>query len=468
MNIRTTTLSFLLLCLLAATAGAGTTPENGASNDNWPSFRGPRASGVSDGHSLPTTWSVPEGKNVKWRTEIPGLGHSSPVVWGDRIFLTTAVTDKKAQLRVGLYGDITPAYDDDVHRFDVLSLDKRSGEILWQRSAHQGVPKIRRHTKASHANSSPVTDGAHVVAFFGSEGLYTYDLDGNLKWKKDFGVLNSAFYRAPGAQWGFASSPVIHDGNVIVQCDVTGDSFLAAFDLKDGRELWRTPRDEVPTWSSPTIVEHGGKTQIVANGFKHIGGYDFRTGEEIWQLSGGGDIPVPTPVVAHDLIYVTTGHGDGRPIYAIHPTASGAISLRRGKTSNEYIAWSEPWGGSYMQTPLVYGDHIYLCRNNGILSCHDAKSGERIYRERLARGNTGFTASAVAGDGKIYYTSEVGDIVVVKAGAEHQVLATNPLDEITMATPAISEGVLYFRTAEHLIAISEDGVATDPSPSAER
>ncbi len=467
MNFRTSIPSFLLLFLLAAIAGAAT-PESEASGDNWPSFRGPRASGVGDGHPLPTTWSVPEGKNVQWRTEVPGLGLSSPVVWGDRIFLTTAVTGKKkAQLRVGLYGDVTPVYDDTVHRFDVLSFDKRSGEILWQRTAHQGVPKIKRHTKASHANSSPVTDGSHVVVFFGSEGLYSYDFDGGLKWKKDFGVLNSAFFRAPGAQWGFGSSPVIHDGKVIVQCDVTGDSFLAAFDLKDGRELWRTPRDEVPTWSSPTILEHGGRTQIVANGFKHIGGYDFRTGEEIWKLSGGGDIPVPTPVVAHDLVYVTNGHGDGRPIYAIRATASGVISLGRGKTSNQHIAWSEPWGGSYMQTPLVYGDHIYLCRNNGILSCHDARSGERIYRQRLARGNTGFTASAVAGDGKIYYTSEVGEVIVVKAGAEHQVLATNPLDEIAMATPAISEGVLYFRTTEHLIAVAEGDLEADPNPSAE-
>ncbi len=456
MNTRTSIPSFLLLFLLAATVGSAEIAQSGALTGNWPSFRGPRASGIAEGHSLPTTWSVPEGKNIQWRTEIPGLGLSSPIVWGDRIFLTTAVSGKKKDpLRVGLYGDITPVFDDTVHRFEVLSVDKRSGEILWQRTAHEGVPQIKRHTKASHANSSAATDGSHLVVFFGSEGLYVYDLDGGLKWKKDFGVLNSAFFRAPGAQWGFGSSPVIHDGKVIVQCDVTGDSFIAAFDLKDGHELWRTPRDEVPTWSTPTILEHGGKTQIVANGFKHIGGYDFRTGEEIWQLSGSGDIPVPTPVVAHDLIYITSSHGDGRPIYAIRATASGDISLRRGKTSNEHIAWSDPWGGAYMQTPLVYGDHIYLCRTNGILSCHDARTGERIYRERLARGNTGFTASPVAGDGKIYYTSEVGDVIVVEAGAEHRVLATNPLDEVAMATPAISEGVLYFRTREHLIAVAE-------------
>ena len=381
MNVRTSIPSFLLLFLLSATAGAGATSESGASDGNWPSFRGPRASGVADGHLLPTIWSVPEGKNVKWRTEIPGLGHSSPVVWGDRIFLTTAVTGKKKpQLRIGLYGDITPVYDDTIHRFDVLSIDKRSGEILWQRTALQGVPKIRRHTKASHANSSAVTDGSHLVVFFGSEGLYSYDLDGNLKWKEDFGVLNSAFFRAPGAQWGFGSSPIIHDGKVIVQCDVTGDSFLAAFDLKDGRELWRTPRDEVPTWSTPTILEHGGKTQIVANGFKHIGGYEFLTGEEIWKLSGGGDIPVPTPVVAHDLIYVTNGHGDGRPIStpsAPPPAARSPCAAARPATSTSPGA-----------SPGVVPTCRVLWSTATIFICAATTASSRATTRSPARGST--------------------------------------------------------------------------------
>ena len=233
------------------------------------------------------------GTTRRSRRAFPGLGHSSVVVWGEKIFLTTAVSGvTDPELKVGLYGDIKPVNDDTVHRFQVIALDRESGDIVWTRTAHEGVPKIKRHPKSTHANSTPATDGRRVVAFFGSEGLYCYDLDGSLQWKKDFGVLDSGFFRVKSAQWGFASSPLIHDGKVIIQADVQQGSFLTVLDLEDGHEIWRTTRDDVPTWSTPAILHPpSGSAQIVVNGFRHIGGYDFATGSEVWRMAGGGDIP---------------------------------------------------------------------------------------------------------------------------------------------------------------------------------
>lgn len=420
---------------------------------NWPSFRGPDARGIAT-TAVPTTWNVETGENIRWKTSVPGLGHSSPVIWGDRIFLTSAISgDADPYLKVGLYGDIAPVTDTTAHKWMVYCFDKKSGKLLWERLAHEGVPAIKRHTKSTHANSTPATDGKHLVVFLGSEGLYCYDLDGKLLWQKDFGVLDSGFFMVPQAQWGFASSPIIHNGTVIIQCDVQENSFVAALRVSDGTELWRTPRQEVPTWSTPAVHTSNGRTQVIVNGWKHIGGYDFATGQELWKLTGGGDIPVPTPIVAHDLIFITNAHGRYSPIYAIQTDASGDISLAEGATSNDAIAWSIERGGAYMQTPLVYGDYLYNCRDNGVLSCYDAKSGERLYQERLGGGRTGITASAVAADGKLYYTGEFGDVFVVKAGPEFELLAENSMGEVCMATPAISGGVLYVRTQKHLVAI---------------
>jgi outer membrane protein assembly factor BamB len=295
------------------------------------------------------------------------------------------------------------------------------------------------------------------VAFFGSEGLYCYDLQGNLRWKKDLGVLDSGFFQVPEAQWGFASSPVLYDNKVLVQCDIQKGSFIAAFDLRDGREIWRTPRGDVPTWSTPTVFRGSGsgRAQVVVNGWKHIGGYDVATGKELWRLTGGGDIPVPTPVVGHGLIFITNAHGRMSPIYAIRADASGDISLTGDATASRHIAWSQTRGGAYMQTPLVYGDYLYNCRDNGVLSCYQATTGKRVYEERLGTGRTGFTASSVAADGKLYFTSEEGEIFVVKAGPVFQVLSVNTMGEICMATPALSQGALFFRTQGHLVAIAE-------------
>jgi outer membrane protein assembly factor BamB len=425
-------------------------------DSNWPSFRGWRASGIAEGFTTPTSWNLESSKNIQWKVPIPGLAHSSPVVWGESIFLTTSVSDKDdAELRVGLFGSIDPVEGESAQKWRVYRLDKKTGKVIWERTAHEGVPKLKRHPKGTHANSTPATDGERVVAFFGSEGLYCYDMSGNLIWKKDLGFLDSSFFQAPDAQWGFASSPIIHEGKVFVQCDVLNDSFIAAFDLEDGRELWRTTRRDVPTWSTPTVYADGDRSLLLVNGWKHIGGYNLADGKSIWRLEGGGDIPVPTPVVAHGMVFITNAHGPASPIYAIRLDARGDISLRAGSTSNEYVAWSIKRGGAYMQTPLVYGDYLYNCRDNGALSCYRATSGERLYQERVGGGGMGFSASPVAADGKIYFTSETGDVFVVRAGPRFELLATNSFDEVVMATPAISEGTLYFRTRSHLVAIGQ-------------
>jgi outer membrane protein assembly factor BamB len=451
-----TSRAFAVLVILTAGAMA---PMFGAAEPrpgvDWPSFRGIAASGVGDGRATPTTWNVPAGTGLVWKTPIPGLGHSSPIVWGDQVCVATATSDGGDEnLRVGLYGNITPVEDQTVKAWKVFCLDKQSGKVRWERELHRSVPAIKRHTKATHANSTLATDGTHIIAFLGSEGLHALDMKGKPLWKKqDFGVLDSGFFMVPQAQWGFASSPVIDQGVVYVQADVQKNSFVAAFDVKTGKELWRTARADVPTWSTPALQKGPGGPRVILNGFKHAGGYDARTGKELWKLTGGGDIPVPTPVIANGLIFITNAHGPGSPIYAIKATASGDISLASGTTTNEHIAWSQQREGAYMQTPIVYRDLLYVCRDNGVLSAFDAATGERKYQQRLADGKTGFTASAVAADGKVYYTSEEGTVYVIKAGPAFEQLAENPLGEIAMATPAISEGVLYFRTRGHLVAV---------------
>jgi outer membrane protein assembly factor BamB len=455
MRFRTLGAASLALWLLAAFVPA--TAEKGAAKEtNWPTFRGSGARGIADGYATPTTWNAEESKNVRWKTPVPGLGHSSPIVWGDRIFVTTAISGKeKDELKVGLYGDVTPVNDDTVHTWKIYCLDKKTGKVLWEQTACRGVPKIKRHTKSTQANCTTATDGKHLVAFFGPEGLYCYDLNGKPLWKKDLGLLDSGWYVAPENQWGFSSSPILYRNMVIVQCDVQKNPFLAAFDIRDGREIWRTQRDDVTTFSTPTVAEEGGRAQIVVNGYKHIGGYDALTGKELWRLTGGGDIPVPTPVVADGLIFIMNAHGQMNPIYAIRTSATGNISLHGDETTNASVAWSTRRGGAYMETPLVYGDYLYTCQINGILSCYEAKTGKQVYNERLGTGRTGFTSSLVEADGKIYIASEEGDVYVIKAGPEFKVLATNPLGEVCMATPAISEGVLFYRTQGHLIAIGD-------------
>ncbi len=420
---------------------------------NWPQFHGPHGAGVAQGQATPDKWDVGKGENVLWRTPIPGLSHSSPVIWGDRVFVVTSVGKGEARLKTGLYGSIQPVKDDGPQQLQVMCLDKKTGEVRWTRTPWEGTPAVMRHPKGSHAASTPAVDSEHVVAFFASEGLYCYDHDGELLWKKDFGLLDSGFYLVKSAQWGFASSPVIHDGRVLVQCDIQGDSFLAALDVKTGELIWKTPRDEVPTWSTPTVHEQDGRKQVICNGWKHIGGYDFETGKELWSVKGGGDIPVPTPVVAHDLIFITNAHGRHAPILAISTMAEGAFSMHA--EESEHMVWSQLRRGNYMQTPVVFGDELYCCNDGGILSVYDARTGELHYRERLGEGRGGFTGSGVAAAGKLYFTGESGHVHVIEAGTVFKRIGVNSLGEECLSTPAVSEGVMFYRTRGHLVAVGD-------------
>ncbi len=423
---------------------------------NWPSFRGPSASGVAEGYQAPSQWSVSPSKNILWKTPIPGLGHSSPIVWEDRVFVTTAIQSQgESDLKVGMYGDVQSVTEGSLFRWHLYSMDRDSGRILWDRQSCQGKPKIKRHPKSSHANATPCTNGKCVVAFFGSEGLYCYDLEGNLLWQKDLGVLDWGFYRSPAAQWAGGCSPVIHGQMVIVQCDVQKDSFIAAFDLKDGALRWRTARTDVPTWGTPTVFEGKQDPQILVNGYRQIGGYDVQTGKGIWTMKGGGDIPVPTPIVAHDLVYITSAHGGTSPLYAIRLSAKGDISLKEKETGNDHIAWSYAKGGNYIPTPIAYAGYLYCGSDRGTLSCFEPETGKLLYRESLNPQGAAFSSSPVATDGKIYFTAENGDVYVVQAGPEFRLLGVNKMDETCMATPALSQGTLLFRTQHHLVAVAE-------------
>ena len=428
-------------------------------SQNWPSFRGVAGAGLTENQDLPLEWDVKSGKNIKWSYGTPGLGLSSPIIWEDRVFITTAIDQvaDDSSLKVGLYGDVVSVQNENPHAWEVICLDRDTGEVLWKKEAFRGVPKIKRHPKSSHASSTAATDGKHVVAFFGSEGLYCYDFDGNLLWKRDFGVLDSSWYTMPEAQWEFASSPLIHKGVVIIQVDVQKNSFIAALNIETGETIWETERDEIPTWSTPAIYEGNDRTQVVVNGYKHIGSYDFLTGEPIWWLKGGGDIPIPTPVFGFGNTYITSSHGRMRPIYAIKLDAVGDVTPAGEKELNEHISWFYPRMGAYIPTPIVYGDHLYVCRINGILLCYDARTGEEVYKQRVGSMQSAFTASPVAADGKLYFADEYGDVHIVKAGPEFKHIATNKLHESCLATPSISGNLLFVRTVGHLFAIGKGG-----------
>jgi len=422
---------------------------------NWPQFRGIQASGLAKDQNLPLKWDVAKGTNIAWKAPIPGLGHSSPVVWGDKVFVTTAVGEGgEAYLKVGRYGQSPDNPEDYIHHYRIYCLHKNTGKVIWAQTAYSGKPKVQRHIKSSHANCTPATDGKHLIAFFGSQGLYCYDLSGKLLWKKDLGYLDAGAFDHPDIQWGFASSPVIYKDTVVVLCDVNNQSFLTVLDIKNGQEKWRTLRDENPTWGTPTVFRTEDRTHILVNGYKHIGGYDYVTGEPVWWMQGGGDVPVPTPIVAHGLVFITNAHGRMRPIYAVNLDSRGDISLAKGEKSNKSIPWFYPRRGAYQPTPIVYGDYLYVGDNGGILGCYDARTGKEIYREKIGGDLSSYSASVVAADGRLYYSDEFGNIHIIKAGPEYSCLATNKMGEICMATPAIAGKMLYIRARRHLFAIA--------------
>ncbi len=421
----------------------------------WPGFRGDNAAGNGDGQGAATEWDIASGRHIGWKTEIPGISNASPIVWGNRVFVVTAISaagDKT--FRTGLYGDVAPAQDLSEHTWKIYCLDKSTGKILWDRIAFTGLPKVKRHPKASQANSTPVTDGKRVVALFGSIGkLIAWDVNGRPLWTRDIGVLDSGWFFDPDYQWGHSSSPIIHGNTVIVQADVQKKSFLAAYDLATGKDVWHTDRDEISTWGTPTIFRGGGRELIVTNGPK-VRGYDPTTGKLVWTLGPNSEITVGTPVVGDGLVFITGGYPPVRPVYAVRPTASGDISLPASTTSSDAIAWSNG-EGTYIPTPLFYEGILYTFNITGVLTAYRAKTGERLYRARVGGGGS-FAASPIAADGKLYFASEDGDIIVARAGPAYEELAKNTMKDVIMSTPAISDGTIIVRTIGHVYGVVGD------------
>jgi len=417
----------------------------------WPQFRGRDASGVAVGASAPpVSWALEPARSIGWRTAIPGLAHSSPIVWGNRVYLTTAVAaDGKPGVTLGdvSKSGIDPATDTGTHTWRLVALDKQSGKVVWDTVAHEGVPRMKRHVKASHASATPATDGRFIVALMGSEGLFAFDMNGSLKWRADLGVLDVGLVDDPSLQWGPASSPVIFGDMVIVQNDRHRDSFLAAYDVATGKQLWQSRHEDYPSWATPAIVRTNGRTQIVTNAGQYIRGFDPKTGKELWRLSDNRtQVKVPSPIVAGDLVIVTGGYPPGgRPIYAIRPDGTGALTEKA-------LAWKTERGAPYTGTPILYQGILYALTDNGILSAYEPKTGERIYQQRVASGS-GFSASPVAANGRLYLASEDGDVHVVKAGRSYELVGTNPMGEPLMATPAISGNTIFIRTLTALVAV---------------
>ena len=447
--------------LKAAAAPAGEAAPREAPRP-WPSFRGTDASGNGDGQGAPLSWNVAAGQNVRFRTAVPGIALSSPIVWGDRIFVTSAVSAASDQtFRTGLYGDGTSVNDLSEHTFRLYAIDKKTGAILWDRDVHRGRPPVRRHMKSSQANATPATDGKRVVVLFGTVGvLAAYDFGGKALWKRDVGILECNDPQAGSAQWGHASSPILYRDLVIVQGDRVKDSFLAAYRTSTGEEAWRVARNEPSTWATPNVLRSPKGDELITNG-QRIRAYDPATGALLWTLGPNSEVVVATPVVGEDVAFVTAGYPPVRPVYAIKPGHRGDLTLAEGKRASAAVAWSHERGGTYIPTPILYKGHLYTCNNNGILTCYRADTGEQVYQTRVGTAGASFAASPVAADGRLYFASETGEVFVLRAGPEYALLATNAMDEVVMATPAISDGLLVVRTLGHVVGLGES-----PKPEA--
>ena len=433
----------LTLTLLNSNAGA-------SGRSNWPQWRGPDGQGISTETGLPTEWS--DAKNVKWKTAIAGRGHSSPIVWGRKIFLTTAldgeiipgrtpgVTHKMSDGSVFVHPDAVGA--DRKHTFKVVCLDRDSGKIIWERVAYEGAVQDSRHKKASFASSTPATDGKYVFAFFGSEGLYAYDFNGKQVWKQNLGTLGTASV-------GYGVSPILYGNLVIMQCDDSGmNSFIAAFDKKTGREVWRQPRKVDITWSTPVLVQTGKRTELVTSAAEAIIAYDPLTGKELWRHKGLESNAVPSPVVFNDLVVLTSG-SPTKIALAIKAGGSGDV------TGTSQLVWSYNKGTAYVPSPILYGDYVYLMTDRGLLTCLDAKTGKVEYEGARVPKPTTFMASPVAYESMILLTSEEGETFILKAGPKHEVLRSNSVGEPVYASPAIANGNIFIRGESHLFAIGK-------------
>jgi outer membrane protein assembly factor BamB len=427
--------------------------------ENWPQFRGLQGGAAADDPALPDTWSATQ--NVVWKVDVPGYAWSSPIVWGDHVFVTSAINTAGDTVRpVGDYlagslgGRMTfkdLASSKALHRWMVYDIDARTGRIRWERQVQQASPSEPRHQKNSYASETPVTDGERVYAYFSSAGLFAFDMNGTPVWSNPMPTLKTR------TAWGGAASPVLYRDRVIVLNDNEERSFIAAFDTRTGKELWRVAREETSNWASPFIWEHGQRTEIVTKGAKKIRSYSL-DGQLLWEMAGVTTLDVPTPFARNGLLYLESGYptDSKKPAYAIRPGASGDITLKGDTTSNDFIVWSNPSIGTYATSPVVYGDYYYSLLDRGFLTCHDARTGKEVYgRQRITMDATGFTASPWAYNGKIFALSEDGDTYVMQAGPEFKVLGKNTLGELSLATPAVSNGGLFIRTASALYRIGK-------------
>lgn len=421
-------------------------------SDNWPRFRGPTADGVAKNDPrLPDTWSTTE--NVKWKTEIPGWGWAAPVVWGNRVFLTTVVSDEKNLTPTkGLYlgrGVRDPAKGN--HHWMVYCFALQTGSELWKHEAHEGRPKVPRHPKSTYGAETATTDGERLYVLFGDLGLYCYSMEGEPLWSHAIEPKRTM------SDYGAAASPVVHDGQVIYVYDNQEDSYIASLDAKTGEPRWRTKRDERTTWATPFVWQHEQRTEIVVCGKRKNRSYDL-AGKLLWEFEGNmSNLVIPSPFASNQLLYITSGYvgDDHRPVFAIKPGASGDITLKNSDKSNEFIKWYQPKAGPYNPSPIVYGNHYYTLHDRGFLTCHNAQSGEEVYGKQRFDGRASFTASPWAYNGKLFFLSEEGDTYVVKAGSEFKVEKTNSLEELAIACPAISQGNLLIRTATKLYCFSK-------------
>lgn len=447
--IRRLSIAIGIVALVVAGPFAGTLEQ-------WPQFRGTSAGVAPDDPALPERWSATE--NVAWTLDVPGVGWSSPVVWGDHIFVTSVVGSGQAEPpKPGLYmGGERPA-PTAAHRWMVHDVDFATGKIRWSREIRNALPGPK-HLKNSYASETPVTDGERVYVYFGAVGLFVFDMVGTPVWSKPFGPFKTRY------GWGTAASPVVHGDRVYIVNDNDDQSFLAAYDKRTGTEAWRVNRAEGTNWATPFVWEHDGRAEVVTSGSDRVRSYDL-TGKLLWEFKGMSSISIPTPFERHGLLFIASGYvGDAlRPAYAIRPGASGDISLKAGETGNQFIAWSAPTLAPYNPTPLVYGDYYYTLFDRGFFACHDARTGKEIYgRQRIAVDASGFTSSPWAYNGKVFVMSEDGDTYVIEAGAQFKVLGKNSLGEMTLATPAISRGSLVIRTASRLYRIGRRAAPSAP------
>ena len=429
--------SFVVLALVAS--GLAVRAEQ------WPQFRGPGSTGVGEGANLPETWSTTQ--NVRWKATIPGQGWSSPIAWGDRIFVTSVIPVGEIEApKRGLYLQGERPAPTIEHRYMVYAISFATGKVIWQRQLHRGVPRGARHLKNTFASETPTTDGTLVYAAFGNVGIYAMDFDGALVWSKSLDAAATRY------GWGTASSPVLHDGRLYFVNDNEDASWLMAVDAATGKTIWRVERPKETNWSTPYVWRHAGRTEIVTNGTSAIRSYGL-DGTALWQLGPSSTHVIPTPFAAGDLLYVSSGYvGDSkRPVYAVRPGANGDISLKPGEASSASIAWSLPQGGTYIESPIVFGDYFYTLFDRGFFTCHDAKTGKEIYTKvRLDPTASGFSASPWAYNNKIFAMSEDGTTYVIQAGPDFKVVGQNVLDEFTMASPAIHRNSLLIRTATSL------------------